>query len=132
MSICSLDSLVFIVFSEKIRFDVSIESSARQRIHMKNQALFSSEDKSKKLICRLLHFLFGPLSVKSRHPWKREAKMKMAELLPLKMYVYTLKRFLQVQASVKDIIGPQYHTDKFEDRSDYLCRQCSSRGIYTS
>ena len=72
---------------------------------MKNQALFSSEDKSKKLICRLLHFLFGPLSVKSRHPWKREAKMKMAELLPLKMYVYTLKRFLQVQASVKDIIG---------------------------
>ena len=30
----------FIVFSEKIRFDVSSESSARQRIHMKNQALF--------------------------------------------------------------------------------------------
>ena len=34
-------------FSEKIRLDVSSESSARQRIHMKNQALFSSEDKSK-------------------------------------------------------------------------------------
>ena len=33
-------------FSEKIRLDVSSESFARQRIHMKNQALFSSNDKS--------------------------------------------------------------------------------------
>ena len=32
---------------------------------MKNQALFSSKDKSKKLKCRLLQFLFGPLTVKS-------------------------------------------------------------------
>ena len=46
----------FHCFSEKIRLDVSCESSARQRIHMKNQALFSSEDKSKKLNCPLLHF----------------------------------------------------------------------------
>ena len=30
----------FHCFSEKIRLDVSSESSARQRIHMKNQALF--------------------------------------------------------------------------------------------
>ena len=30
---------------------------------MKNQALFSSKDKSKKLKCCLLHFLFGPLRV---------------------------------------------------------------------
>ena len=36
-------------FSEKIRLDVSSESSARQRIHMKTQALFSSKDKSKKI-----------------------------------------------------------------------------------
>ena len=28
--------------------DLSSESSARQRIHMKNQALLSSKDKSKK------------------------------------------------------------------------------------
>ena len=49
----------FIFFSEKIRLDVSSESSARQRIHMKNQALFSSKDKSKKLKCPLLQFLFG-------------------------------------------------------------------------
>ena len=39
----------FIVFSEKIRLDVSSESSARQRFRMKNQALFSSKDKSKKI-----------------------------------------------------------------------------------
>ena len=31
---------------------------------MKNQALFSSEDKSKKLKCHLLQFLFGTLRVK--------------------------------------------------------------------
>ena len=31
---------------------------------MKNQALFSSKDKSKKLKCRLLQFLFGALRVK--------------------------------------------------------------------
>ena len=32
---------------------------------MKNQALFSSKDKRKKLKCRLLQFLFGALRVKS-------------------------------------------------------------------
>ena len=32
---------------------------------MKNQALFSSKDKSKKLKCRLLQFLFGALRVKA-------------------------------------------------------------------
>ena len=30
---------------------------------MKNQALFSSKDKSKKIKCRLLQFLFGALRV---------------------------------------------------------------------
>ena len=33
---------------------------------MKNQALFSSKDKSKKLKCRLQQFLFGPLRVKPK------------------------------------------------------------------
>ena len=33
---------------------------------MKNQALFSLKDKSKKLKCRLLQFLFGALRVKYR------------------------------------------------------------------
>ena len=32
---------------------------------MKNQALFSLKDKSKKLICRLLQFSFGALRVKT-------------------------------------------------------------------
>ena len=49
-----------------MRLDVSSESSARQRIHMKNEALFSLKDKSKKLKCHLLQFLFGALRVDIR------------------------------------------------------------------
>ena len=45
-----------------MRLGVSSESSARQRIHMKNQALFSLKDKTKKLKCCLLQFLFGTLT----------------------------------------------------------------------
>ena len=56
---------LFHCFSEKIRLDISSESSARQRIHMKYQALFSPKDKSKKLKCHLLQFLFGAFRVKS-------------------------------------------------------------------
>ena len=48
-------------FSEKIRLNVSSESSIRQRIHIKYQALFSSKDKIKKIKCRLLQILFGAL-----------------------------------------------------------------------
>ena len=33
---------------------------------MKNQALFSLKDKSKKIKCRLLQFLFGALRVKDK------------------------------------------------------------------
>ena len=55
--------IFFHSFSEKIRLDVSSESSARQRIHMKIQALFALKDKSKKLKCCLLQFLFGALRV---------------------------------------------------------------------
>ena len=64
---------IFHCFSEKIRLDVSSEFSAmqrmnssRQRIHMKNQALFTSKDKIKKGKCRLLQFLFGALRVYSK------------------------------------------------------------------
>ena len=56
--------MVSLFFPEKIRLDVSSESSARQRIHMKNQALFSLLDKSKKLKCLLLQFLYGALRIK--------------------------------------------------------------------
>ena len=52
-------------FSEKIRHDVSSESSARQRIHMKLQVLFSLKNKNKNLKCRLQQFLCGALRVKS-------------------------------------------------------------------
>ena len=48
----------FHCFSDKIRL------AARQRIHLKRQALFSSKDKSQKIKCRLLQFLFGALRVK--------------------------------------------------------------------
>ena len=48
----------FIVFQRKVN-----QKKAKQRIHMKNQALFSSKDKSKKLKCCLLLFLFGALRV---------------------------------------------------------------------
>ena len=54
----------FIVFSEKIRLDVSSESSARWRFHLKRQALLSWKVKSKKLKCLLLQFLFGAVRVK--------------------------------------------------------------------
>ena len=58
----------FIVFSEKLRLNVSNESSARQRIHKKNQVLFSLKDKNKKLKCHLLQFLFGALRIKIQLP----------------------------------------------------------------
>ena len=48
--------ILFHCFSEKIRLGVSSESSAMQRIHIKNQALFSSKDKSKTLKYHLLQF----------------------------------------------------------------------------
>ena len=47
----TIHKYVFICFSEKIRLDVS-----RERIHMKNQALFSLKYKSKILKCHLLQF----------------------------------------------------------------------------
>ena len=51
------------VFTVHLTLKASITSAAdaRQRIHMKNQALFSSKDKNEKLKCRLLQFLFGVL-----------------------------------------------------------------------
>ena len=40
---------IFHSFSETIRLGISCESSARQRIHMKYQVLFSSKSISKKI-----------------------------------------------------------------------------------
>ena len=53
----------FIVFQRNQ--DLMFQVNPRQRIHIKDQALFSSKDKSKKLKCRLLQFLFGALRVSS-------------------------------------------------------------------
>ena len=44
---------------------MSCEASARQRIYTKHQALFYSEDRSKKIKCRLLQILYGALMVKA-------------------------------------------------------------------
>ena len=47
-------------FSEKIRLDISYESSAGQRIHIKHRVYFLQRiHYSKKNKCRLLQFLFG-------------------------------------------------------------------------
>ena len=54
----------FFVFSEKIRLDISCESSALQRIHMKYQALFSSKEESKKIKVSSAAILLGALRVK--------------------------------------------------------------------
>ena len=47
---------------------------------MKNQALFSSKDKSKKLKCRLLQFLFGALRVKNCWFGSRETNICYEEI----------------------------------------------------
>ena len=62
---------IFHWFSEKIRLDISCESSPRQRIHIKHQALFSSKDKSKKINVSSPAVLFGPLRVKINKNRKR-------------------------------------------------------------
>ena len=48
-TVLNIFSVFFFFSSEKLRLDVSCESSAMQRIHVKHQALFSSKDKSQKL-----------------------------------------------------------------------------------
>ena len=45
---------------------------------LKNQALFSSKDKSKKLKCRLLQLLFGTLRVKNGKSGFRDYLMRGA------------------------------------------------------
>ena len=78
-------------FSEKIRLDVLSESSARQRIHIKNQALFSSKDKSKKLKCRLQRFLFGALRVKLSWPRKASLTLLFLDIQVIQDTVIVLK-----------------------------------------
>ena len=51
-------------FSKKIRLDISCESSARQRTHIKHPALFSLKDKSKKIKVLSAAILLGSIWVK--------------------------------------------------------------------
>ena len=61
----------FHCFSEKIRLDVSSESSAWLLCQAEDSheklSLTSSKDKSKKLKCRLLQFLFGALRINRKN-----------------------------------------------------------------
>ena len=64
---------------------------------MKNQALFSLKDKSKKLKCRLLQFLFGALRI---NPSLFCAKKKCSDINSLKLLLkfyknnsYLISRF---------------------------------------
>ena len=86
-------------FSEKMRLDVSSEVSARQRIDMKNQALFSSKDKSKKLKCCLLQFLFGAIRVKVWFicsPWYPKFCLKTDSAECFMFNLISLMHFLMV------------------------------------
>ena len=55
----------FIFFFKKIRLDVSCESSAKQRIHMKYQALFFQKNNKKYSRLSSAAVLIGPLKVKA-------------------------------------------------------------------
>ena len=86
---------IFHYFSEKIRLDVSSESSARQRIHMQNQALFSSKDKSIKFKCRPLQFLFGALIVN----FISHRKRKLYSIILLASYLRRIMYEMQITIS---------------------------------
>ena len=96
----------FIVFSEKIRVDVSSESSARQRIHMKYQAVFSSKDKSKKLKSHLLQFLFGALRVKGTNVSVEDQACPHCEVYYVTRDVVILKQ--PHRLLYEKIISPQH------------------------
>ena len=62
---------------------------------MKNQALFSLKDKSKKLKCRLLQFLFGALMVNYTHQGLINLS-NMDSLLNFSLYITTLSSSTQI------------------------------------
>ena len=63
---------------------------------MKNQALFSSKDKSKKLKCLLLQFLFGVLRVNKIIPDSEavSAGRHLVAMAILTLYVHFIKSYL--------------------------------------
>ena len=75
---------IFHCFSEKIRLDVSSESSARQRIHMNIKPYFLRKIKVKKIKCCLLQFLFGTL--RANNLWIPEGSKMQAVKTLLKLH----------------------------------------------
>ena len=59
---------------------------------MKNQALFSSKDKSKKLKCRLLQFMFGALRVNSSLNFERTLSSMDANRKSQKLFLFKKNR----------------------------------------
>ena len=70
------DSLEYLLlfFSDKIMLDISCESSAWQRIHMKHHALFSSKDKRKNNKSVVCCDLLGALRFKNGIPLLKKRK----------------------------------------------------------
>ena len=54
----------FLFQKKKLRLDISCESSARQRVHMKQQVLFSVKEKSKNIKVSSAAIFLGCLRVK--------------------------------------------------------------------
>ena len=82
--------LVFHCFSEKIRHDISCESSARQRIHMKHHSFFSSKDKknmARQNIMMSAAILLGILRVKFK-------LMLVRDLGPFWMFCFLWMQYL--------------------------------------
>ena len=55
---------------------------------MKNQALFSSKDKSKKLKCCLLQFLFGTLRVEGSYSKPQSLRARNCEATTLQPFLF--------------------------------------------
>ena len=96
--------LFVFVFFREIRLYVSSESSARQGIHLKHQASFSSKDKSKNLKCRLLQYLFGSLRVNLLV----SGVLKLWQTLPFLLDMLRVLNYLSIYIQTFDEIKLDY------------------------
>ena len=81
---------------------------------MKNQALFSLKDKSEKLKCRLLQFLFGPLRVNATNTCALGAHTKASQATTLKV------RILSVNSSKRNHFSSSLNTLLTSQVKSYL------------
>ena len=73
---------------------------------MKNQALFSSKDKSKKLKCRLLQFLFGAFRVKQSSSgdfFFILFRRNLLSLRPVTWHIHHLQTHEQTSGYLKEV-----------------------------